>query len=77
MARLRTAAAPALDPVAGYRVNALLPPLTPGRPMIGRSFLLTDQMAFAGLSGDSNPLHIDPVAARRLVFGRFRCSGHQ
>ena len=38
--------------------------------MIGRSFLLTDQMAFAGLSGDSNPLHIDPVAARRLVFGR-------
>ena len=38
--------------------------------MIGRSFLLTDQVAFASLSGDFNPLHIDPVAARRLVFGR-------
>ena len=35
-----------------------------------RSFSIEDQRAFAKLSGDSNPLHIDPVAARRLMFGQ-------
>ncbi|HEV7999895.1 MAG TPA: MaoC/PaaZ C-terminal domain-containing protein [Planctomycetaceae bacterium] len=34
------------------------------------SFSLEDQELFARLSGDYNPLHIDPVAARRLMFGR-------
>ncbi len=34
-----------------------------------RSFTLADQQAFARLSGDCNPLHVDPVAARRLLFG--------
>lgn len=34
-----------------------------------RTFTLQDQLAFAQLSGDSNPLHIDPVVARRLIFG--------
>jgi hypothetical protein len=30
---------------------------------------LADSKAFAELSGDFNPLHVDPIAARRLVFG--------
>jgi hypothetical protein len=34
-----------------------------------RVFTLKDQIAFAEFSGDYNPLHIDPVAARRLMFG--------
>lgn len=38
--------------------------------MTHRIFTLPDQIAFAELSGDNNPLHIDPVAARRTVFGQ-------
>jgi acyl dehydratase len=34
-----------------------------------RTFTVRDQLAFAELSGDYNPLHVDPVAARRLLFG--------
>lgn len=29
-----------------------------------------DSLAFARLSGDYNPIHLDPVLARRLMFGR-------
>uniref|UniRef100_Q01X46 MaoC domain protein dehydratase n=1 Tax=Solibacter usitatus (strain Ellin6076) TaxID=234267 RepID=Q01X46_SOLUE len=32
-------------------------------------FSLDDVRAFARVSGDYNPIHIDPVAARRLIFG--------
>ncbi|HET6326658.1 MAG TPA: SDR family NAD(P)-dependent oxidoreductase [Planctomycetaceae bacterium] len=35
-----------------------------------RLFTADDQLAFARLSGDYNPIHMDPVAARRLLFGR-------
>ncbi|MCP4609787.1 MAG: SDR family NAD(P)-dependent oxidoreductase [Planctomycetes bacterium] len=35
-----------------------------------RKFTFDDQNAFAELSGDYNPLHIDPVVARRTIFGR-------
>ncbi|WP_257285051.1 SDR family NAD(P)-dependent oxidoreductase [Endozoicomonas sp. SESOKO1] len=34
-----------------------------------RLFTLSDQLAFAKLSGDYNPLHIDEVASRRYMFG--------
>ena len=40
-----------------------------------RSFSIEDQRAFVRLSGDSNPLHIDPVAARRLMFGQVAVHG--
>jgi NADP-dependent 3-hydroxy acid dehydrogenase YdfG len=38
--------------------------------MTRRTFTADDQRAFARLSGDYNPLHLDPVLARRLLFGR-------
>lgn len=34
-----------------------------------RTYSLDDQRAFAALSGDWNPLHVDPIAARRTLFG--------
>jgi acyl dehydratase len=39
-----------------------------------RSFTAADQQAFASLSGDYNPLHVDPEAARRLLWGA--CAVH-
>jgi hypothetical protein len=38
--------------------------------MVQRAFTLDDQLAFAELSGDRNPLHLDSLLARRLLFGR-------
>ena len=37
--------------------------------MIQRSFSPDDQAAFAELSGDYNPIHLDPLKARRTRFG--------
>ncbi|MHC4470414.1 MAG: SDR family NAD(P)-dependent oxidoreductase [Planctomycetota bacterium] len=36
---------------------------------VSRRFTMDDQRAFAALSGDWNPIHVDEVAARRLLFG--------
>ena len=36
---------------------------------VSRAFTLSDQAAFARLSGDENPMHIDPVLSRRMLFG--------
>ncbi len=38
--------------------------------MTQRTFTSDDQLAFAKLSGDYNPLHMEPIDARRLLFGR-------
>jgi hypothetical protein len=37
--------------------------------MTARRFTMVDQERFAALSGDSNPLHIDPLVARRSMLG--------
>jgi acyl dehydratase len=38
--------------------------------MSHRQFTLQDQNEFSKLSGDYNPIHIDPVSARRYMFGK-------
>ncbi|HUZ62792.1 MAG TPA: MaoC/PaaZ C-terminal domain-containing protein [Rhodanobacter sp.] len=38
-------------------------------PPPSRRFTLADQQAFAALSGDHNPMHLDPQVARRLFLG--------
>ncbi len=38
-------------------------------PIATRTFTAADQQRFAELSGDSNPMHMDPVAAQRMLFG--------
>ncbi|MDH3208558.1 MAG: MaoC/PaaZ C-terminal domain-containing protein [Gemmatimonadota bacterium] len=38
--------------------------------MTERQFSHEDQLSFAELSGDFNPVHVDPIAARRSLFGR-------
>ena len=35
------------------------------RSIARRRFTMADQEAFAALSGDRNPMHLDPVYARR------------
>ena len=37
--------------------------------LVSRSFSLADQATFARFSGDYNPIHVDPVAARRTMIG--------
>lgn len=40
-----------------------------------RTFKIEDQISFAKLSGDYNPLHVDVLAARRLLFGSLAVHG--
>lgn len=42
----------------------------PDQVFASKTFSQTDQLRFAALSGDVNPMHMDPVAARRLITGR-------
>lgn len=42
----------------------------PTRAFATKTFSQVDQQRFASLSGDVNPMHMDPVAARRLITGR-------
>lgn len=44
--------------------------MTASAPIASRRFELADQLRFARLSGDVNPMHVDAVAARRLLTGR-------
>lgn len=47
------------------------PPFEPAQPAAAsRVFTASDQALFARLSGDCNPLHMDPLAARRLLSGK-------
>jgi NAD(P)-dependent dehydrogenase (short-subunit alcohol dehydrogenase family) len=34
-----------------------------------RRFTFADQLEFAEISGDWNPMHVDPIAARRTIYG--------
>jgi hypothetical protein len=38
--------------------------------MISRRFTLADQIKFVNFSGDLNPIHVDLVASRRLIYGQ-------
>lgn len=38
--------------------------------MTDRTFSLDDQLSFAKISGDYNPLHLDTIQARRLIYGK-------
>jgi len=40
------------------------------RATLRRTFTMDDVLAFATLSGDMNPIHLDPEYARRTPFGR-------
>jgi len=51
-------------------VPATTPRVDDAGMMRTRTFTFADQADFAALSGDTNPLHLDPLAARRLLFGR-------
>jgi acyl dehydratase len=44
-------------------------PHTEGKRLATRRFGMADQLAFAALSGDYNPMHMDPLGARRTQAG--------
>ena len=41
----------------------------PSVTLASRTFTSDDQIMFAGLTGDFNPIHLDPVAARKTQAG--------
>jgi hypothetical protein len=46
------------------------PESVPATRLGGHVFSAADQVQFAECSGDFNPMHVDPIAARRLISGR-------
>lgn len=49
--------------------------LPPEIALAQRRFSIADQRRFADLSGDVNPMHMDPIAARRLLSGQLVVHG--
>jgi acyl dehydratase len=47
----------------------------PSITLASRTFTPDDQAAFAGLTGDFNPIHLDPIAARRTQAGALAVHG--
>jgi len=43
--------------------------------IVAREYSYDDQLAFARISGDYNPIHVDPIEARRLLFGEIVVHG--
>jgi acyl dehydratase/NAD(P)-dependent dehydrogenase (short-subunit alcohol dehydrogenase family) len=43
--------------------------MTVSSALSSRRFTLEDQFEFAKISGDWNPIHVEPVAARRTIYG--------
>ncbi len=41
----------------------------PASPSIAHLFTADERLLFASLSGDVNPMHVDPIAARRTQAG--------
>jgi hypothetical protein len=41
----------------------------PGTTLASKTFHSKDQVLFAGITGDANPIHMDPIAARRTQAG--------
>lgn len=60
------------DPGAGGAIiaSAMSPDARATQPLGEKTFGDADQRDFAALSLDVNPMHMDPVAARRLISGR-------
>jgi acyl dehydratase len=56
-------------------MSAWTPPAIGTRAEWTRTFTESDVEAFAGLSGDRNPLHFDPQFAGRTRFGRLVVQG--
>lgn len=50
-------------------MNILTADPADGAPLATRRFAMVDQQAFAALSGDANPMHMDMLAARRTEAG--------
>jgi acyl dehydratase len=46
-----------------------MPGNSAGRVILAHQFTHKEQLRFAALSGDANPLHIDPLEARRTLMG--------
>lgn len=59
-----------MEPMAGVDLSRITS-MTQHFPTLGeRTFHEADQNWFAATSGDHNPIHVDPLASRRSLYGR-------